>query len=426
MVEKKLSPGQSWYEATIDYRPQYSGLDAAVQCDIAIVGGGFTGLSAAYHLAKGGLRVILVDGARFGDGASGRNGGQMGTGQRQWVDNLEKRYGFERTKLLFDLAERAKTHLFGLANKEQINFDYQRGHLSVVHRKRLLKSYEHHVDDMARYGYSQLDYLGPYETRERLGSNLYLGGIRDRGTGHINPLKLVVGLAQAAQRAGATLFENTRITKLEKRGRGYTLTSDGGTIDAQRVLLASNAYGLDLDPISRKYVVPIFSYIAATAPLSKQSTILPNFESVDDSRFVVRYFRKEKNGALLFGGAESYASSMLSDIAAAVRKQLVEVYPDLNHIPLTHHWGGAVAITVQRMPFVREVLPGVTFCGGYSGHGVMLAPFVGKLYADAVLKNTKEFEVFKSLKITPFPGGQVLRMPMLFLAMHWFSMLDWL
>lgn len=426
MLERNLSPGRSWYEATIEFRPQYPKLDTKVQCDIAIVGGGLTGLSAAYHLAKGGLRVILVDSARFGDGASGRNGGQLGTGQRQWVDELEKRYGFQQAKLLFDIAERAKTYLFDLAKKEKFEIDYQSGHLSVVHRKRLLKSYQQHVDDMVRYGYNQLDYLDQSEISERLGSHLYLGGIRDRATGHINPLKLVVGLAQAAQKAGAKLFEKTTIKKLEKRGHGYTLSSPNGTIEAQRVLLASNAYGLGLDPISQKYVEPIYSYIAATTPLEKGSTILPNFESVDDSRFVVRYFRKEKNGALLFGGAESYTSSTVSDIATAVRKQLVEVYPDLNNIQLTHHWGGAVAITVQRMPFVREVLPGVTFCGGYSGHGVMLAPYVGKLYADAVLKKASELEVFKNLKISPFPGGRVFRTPMLFLAMHWFSMLDWL
>ena len=152
---------------------------------MAIIGGGFTGLSASYHLAKAGLRVVLVDGARFGDGASGRNGGQLGTGQRQWVEKLEKNLGYERTKALFDLAEEAKKDIINLDS--QIGLDYFPGQLSLIHKKREIAAYQAHVENMARYDYEQLSFMDGKETKERLGSNFYYGGIRDTGTGHRNP-----------------------------------------------------------------------------------------------------------------------------------------------------------------------------------------------------------------------------------------------
>lgn len=418
-----LSPGISWYETSVAERPAFAPLDGDCRADVAIIGGGFTGLSAACHLAKNGVSVVLVDERRFGDGASGRNGGQFGTGQRRWVDELEKQYGFERTKALFDLAEGAKSYLHTFAQAEGFDMDYRQGQMSVVHKPRHLSSYRAHVETMARYGYTQLTFMDRDETAQRLGSPRFYGGIRDLGTGHIHPLKLVVGTAKAAARYGARLHEKTSVKKINRINNEIIVQTERGTITAQRVLLATNGYGGKIDAISAARVLPIRSYIGATIPLDIDVPVLPGGEAVDDSRFVVRYFRKTIDNRLLFGGSEAYGVASPKDMRASVHRQLTEIYPALANIDFTHVWGGTVAITVERMPLVREVSPYITYCGGYSGHGVMLSHYFGKLYAESIIGNKDYLQLMKDLKISVFPGG-FIRTPLLFLAMNWFSLLD--
>ena len=170
--------------------------------------------------------------------------------------------------------------------------------------------------------------------------------------------------------------------------------------------------------------MPIRSFIGATVPLGDDSPVIPGGESVDDSRFVVRYFRKSADGRLLFGGREAYTADNPGDITRHIRRQIAELYPQLADIEITHAWGGSVGITLPRQPYVREVMPGVTFAGGYSGHGVMLSNYTGKLYADAVQGNREMLKLMEELKIPAFPGGRALRKPMLTLALSWYALLD--
>ncbi|GAB4357248.1 MAG: FAD-binding oxidoreductase [Oricola sp.] len=423
-----ISPGYSWYEATAGERPEYPALDGDTTCDVAIVGGGFTGLSAAAHLAKAGVNVVLVEQARFGDGASGRNGGQMGTGQRAWPEEQEEEIGFERAKALFDLAEEAKRHLLDFAAEHDIDIDYRPGQLSVIHKKRYIPDYWRHADVMAeRFGYPHIRFMEREETAERVGSTFFHGGIRDTGTGHIHPLRLVIGTARAAARYGAHLHENTKVNGINEAGGKVKLTTATGRITAERVLLAVNAYGNGgLEPVSAAHVMPIRSFIGATAPLSDamNKKIIPGGESIDDSRFVVRYFRKYGDNRLLFGGREAYTADNPRDITTHIRKQIAEVYPELADVEITHAWGGSVGITLPRQPFVREVMPGVTAAGGFSGHGVMLSNFTGKLYAEAVTGNRDRLALFRDLNVPAFPGGRRFRKPMLTLALTWYAMLD--
>jgi gamma-glutamylputrescine oxidase len=423
--QSPISPGCSWYEDTAGARPQYLALDGDRQADVIIVGGGFTGLSAAVHLAKAGADVVLIDAHRFGDGASGRNGGQFGTGQRAWVEEMEAALGFSRAKALFDLAEQAKAHLLEFTAVNKIDVDYTPGQLSVAHKKRFLDDYKAHADIMAeRFSYPHMSFMDARETAERLGSSAYFGGVRDTGTGHIHPLKLVIGTARTAAEAGAHLFENTPSTSIASTAGKVRVTTPTGTITAQKCLLAVNAYGGALEPVSAAHIMPIGSFIGATVPLGADSRVLPGGESVDDSRFVVRYFRKSKDGRLLFGGREIYAVSDPKDIHIGIRKQIAEIYPGLKDIEITHGWGGYVGITLPRTPFVREVMPNVISAGGYSGHGVILSNFVGKLYAETVAGNRDRLKLIEELKIPPFPGGRRLRAPLLFLALNWFALRD--
>ncbi len=423
--QSPVSPGRSWYEDSVSDRPVYPALDGDRRADVVIIGGGFTGLSAATHLAKAGTSVALIEAYRFGDGASGRNGGQLGTGQRAWAEEQEEELGLTRARALFDLAEEAKAHLLDFTEANGIDIDFRPGQLSVVHKQRYVDDYRRHADIMAeRFGYPHISFMNKDETAERLGSTHYFGGTRDAGTGHIHPLKLLVGTAKVAAASGAQLFEQTRSTGIFARNGKVVVETPRGTITADKGLIAVNAYGGDLEPVSAAHVMPIGSFIGATAPLPAGTPVIPGGESVDDSRFVVRYFRKSVDNRLLFGGREIYGVNDPKDIHIHIRRQITEIYPALKDVELTHGWGGYVGITMPRKPFVREVMPNVISAGGYSGHGVMLSNFVGKLYAETVAGNRDRLRLFEELKIPPFPGGRRFRSPLLFLALTWFALRD--
>ncbi len=423
--QSPISPGRSWYEDTAGPRPAYPALDGGRTCDVVIVGGGFTGLSAAAHLAKAGVDVILIEAHRFGDGASGRNGGQFGTGQRAWAEEMEADFGFTRAKALFDLAEEAKAHLMDFAAANAIDIDFVPGQLSVAHKRRYVDGYKAHAEIMAnRFGYPHLSFMDARETAERLGSPRYFGGVRDTGTGHIHPLKLVIGTARAAAQAGAQLFERTSSTGITSTGGKVRIATPRGTITASKCLIGVNAYGGSLEPVSAAHIMPIGSFIGATVALGADSKVLPGGEAVDDSRFVVRYFRKSTDGRLLFGGREIYAVKDPKDIHIHIRRQIAEIYPALRDVEITHGWGGYVGITMPRKPFVREVMPNVISAGGYSGHGVMLSNFFGKLYAETVAGNRDRLRLIEDLNIPPFPGGRRFRAPLLFLALNWYALRD--
>jgi len=423
--QSPIAPGVSWYQATVGERPDYPALDGSRQCDVAIIGGGYTGLQAAYNLARAGVSVTLIEAVRLGDGASGRNGGQLGTGQRWWPEELEEKIGYERSKALFDLAEGAKRHLLDFATEHQIDIDYMPGQLNVSHKESYKRAYYENAEIAAfRYDYPHLRFMDRDETQERLGSKRFYCGVRDVGTGHIHPLKLLVGLGRVAANAGADIFEMTKAKSIGQGSGKVVIETERGTITANRALIACNGYIGNLEPVTASHVMPIRSFIGATVPLERFPDVLPGGEAVADSRFVVRYFRKSKDGRLLFGGREAYTSDNPRDITQHIRRQIAEIYPALKDIEISHAWGGSVGITMPRQPFVREVMPDVTSIGGYSGHGVMLSNYCGKLYAEMVLGKSADLDLFKALDIPAFPGGARMRAPLLFLALSWFALRD--
>jgi gamma-glutamylputrescine oxidase len=414
----------SYYAATAAPLDRFAPLRGEVQADVCIVGGGYTGLSAALHLAQRGYKVILLEAHRVGFGASGRNGGQVGSGQRLDQDELERMAGKEAARRLWDIAEEAKALVKGLIADHAMPVTFHPGVAHACWHDSEVRHAHAYADRLRRdYGYDQLEPLDQQGIRALIGSPVYKGGEIDWGAGHVHPLNYAIGLAQAAARAGATLHEDTLVHAIEL-GAKPVVRTDKGRVVANQVILAGNGYlgGLDRQVAAR--VMPINNFILATEPLGPRAAeILSRPVAVADTKFVVNYWRLSEDNRLLFGGGESYGYTF-PDLIRTVRKPMLQVYPQLADARIDYAWGGTLAITMNRMPCFTRPHPNVLSASGYSGHGVALASMAGRILAEAVAGQNERFDVMASIPTPRFPGGVAFRWPMLVLAMTWYSMRD--
>lgn len=415
---------QSWYAETAAPLDRFPPLKGAARADVCVVGGGFTGLSAALHLAQRGYDVVLLEAHRVGFGASGRNGGQVASGQRLEQDALERMAGPAASRALWDLSEEAKALLRDLITAHRMPLTF---HPGIVHACRSEGEVRHartYAEKLSRdYGYDQVDVLDREALRAILPSDAYVGGDIDRGAGHIHPLNFAIGLARAASAAGVRIHEGAHVLRVTKGAKAVVQT-DEGNVDCDHVILACNGYLGGLEPQVAARVMPINNFVIATEPLGQRADeVLRENVAVADTRFVVNYWRLSEDGRLLFGGGESYGYRF-PDVVKTVRKPMLQVYPGLADVKITHAWGGTLAITVNRMPLFARVAPNVLSASGYSGHGVAMATMAGKVLAEAVAGQSERFDLMSSLPSRRFPGGVALRWPLLALAMTWFSMRD--
>jgi gamma-glutamylputrescine oxidase len=416
----------SWYAATAKPLAPFPALEGGIGADVCIVGGGYTGLSAALHLAEAGFDVALLEAQRVGWGASGRNGGQVGSGHRRDQAWLEKAYGRERARMLWDVAEEAKALVRGLVARHGIDCDLKPGILHAAHKPAHVAEYHAEAEALARdYGYDEIEPLDRAGLAAVLGSPAYYGGAYDRGGAHLHPLDYALGLARAASGAGVRIFEGSRVLAVEAGARPEARTG-AGRVRARFLVVAANGYLGGLVPAVAARVMPINNFIVATEPLGegRAQQLIRNEAAVADSRFVVNYFRLSSDRRLLFGGGESYGWRFPKDIAGVVRPRMEAVFPQLAGVGIDYAWGGTLAITVDRMPAFQRLGPAVLSAGGYSGHGVALATLAGKLMAEAVAGTAGRFDVLAALPQADFPGGSGFRRSLLVMAMSWYALRD--
>lgn len=399
-------------------------LTGTVRADICIVGGGFTGLSAALALAERGYSVRLLEAQRIGFGASGRNGGQVGSGQRMDQRDLEHRVGMDDARKLWALAEDAKTEVKTQIAAHAMDCDWKDG---VAHVARAPQAAAHEAqlaEHLAQhYGYTATEVLDRDGAAYETGATGFAGGVIDWGAGHLNPLAFALGLARAAQAAGAILHETSEVTALG-RGPRRTVTTTAGAVEADHVILACNGYLGRLHGPTAARVMPINNFIIATEPLHDFPDVLPRGIAVADDKFVVNYWRRSADGRLIFGGGETYGYRFPADIASMVRPLMLKLYPQLAPVRISHAWGGTLAITRSRLPHFARPEPGLYTASGYSGHGVALATLAGKLMAEAISGDAERFDVMSRLPSPAFPGGPAMRSPLLVMAMTWFALRD--
>lgn len=417
---------RSYYADTAEALAPFAPAQGALSCDVCVIGGGFTGLSTALHLAERGYDVILLEAQRVGFGASGRNGGQVGMGQRLDQDELEQMVGHGPARALWDLGRESVDLTRDLAIRHAPEAGFADGIIHAAHKPRYVGDYHAYAEKLARdYGYDQIRPLNRDEMHQMVGSPAYHGGEIDMGAGHLHPLRYALGLARAAQAAGVRIYERSRVTNLTK-GDPAQVTTETAQITARFVALACNGYLGGLDGGVAARVMPINNYIVATRPMSddERVEIIRGNHAVADSKFVVNYFRFSDDNRLLFGGSESYGYKFPTDIATKVRKPMRAIFPQLADIDITHAWGGTLGITLNRMPDFARISGNILSASGFSGHGVAMGTLSGKLMAEAISGHAERFDVMAQVPTRAFPGGVALRWPLLVAAMLWFSMRD--
>jgi len=418
---------QSWYAATADVLETLPRLSESLSCDVCIIGGGFTGLSAALTLASAGIDVVLLDAHRIGWGASGRNGGQLGSGQRVDQDELEKKYGSDHARALWDLAQVSKQNVHDLIKQYGIDCDYRSGIMHVDHKRRFTRETAEYVDKLnTEYDYDKISFVDRDALRQRLASDRYYSGSVDTGAGHLHPLKLAAGLARASIERGVRIFENSEVTNYSESPEHVFVKTSTGDVKARQLLLACNGYLGKLSAEVAASVMPINNYIIATEKLepSLAASLIRDNMAVADSKFVVNYFRVSHDNRLLFGGRESYGYRFPANIKAFVRSAMLDVYPQLEECGIDYGWGGTLAITMNRMPHIKQLTSKVISSSGYSGHGVGMATLAGKLCGEALVGKLDSFNVMSRIDHAKFPGGTILRSPLLKLGMMYYTLRD--
>jgi gamma-glutamylputrescine oxidase len=422
-------PAETYYHATAtEPFPSAPQLTESLDAEVCVIGGGYAGLSAALHLARSGASVVLLEQDRIGAGASGRNGGQVHNGFRHDPHWFESRLGADFARRIWSLGIEAREHLDWLIRTYNIDAQYLPGLLHLCHKRSYVGEARAYVDDiLRRYPDAGLRFIDQAESRDLVASEDYYGGYLDPESGHLHALNLALGMARAATQHGARLFERTGARKIIRGLSGWAVhTHSEAVVKARSVVIAGNGYLRNLQPAVEARVMPINNFVLATEPLGRDAAeqLIRERRAVSDSRFVVYYFRITPDDRLLFGGGETYSYEFPKDIASMVRGHMLRVFPQLQRTRIEHAWGGTLAITSSRLPLVREVEPGLFNASGFSGQGIVIAPFAGKALAEAIGGDRRLLNVLERFPVRRFPGGRLLRWPVLVAAMSWYALRD--
>ena len=430
--------GLSYYQTTARAAPAAPPLAGDARTGICIVGGGLTGISTALHLAERGTDCLLLEGGALGDGASGRNGGQVGTGLNWSQDRLEAKLGAGWAAALWRLTEDAKAMVRDRVARHGIACDLRHGVAHLAHRRRLVDDYRRTADHLQdRYGYRDIRFVDAAEAAAISGSTAYFGGTLDMGAMHLHPLNLLLGLADAAAATGARLHARTPALAVERvAGGGFAVRTPDGQVRAERLVVACNGYRGRFLPEIGGRILPIDNFILATAPLPPDllPPVLPAGHAVADSRYAVNYFRRTADDRLLFGGGENAGGPQPADLKQFVARRMWPVFPQLRDLAIDHAWAGTLAITASRLPEFGRTADGIYYAHGYSGHGLALSLLAGRLLAEAAGGGSgggdgpetdgSDWDRLARLEHLPFPGGERFRRPLLALALAWFRLLD--
>ena len=417
----------SYYAHTCEGRvPQYPLLEEDLNCDVVVVGAGFSGLHTALRLAEAGKRVIILEASRVGWAASGRNGGQALPGWSSDLDPIEKAIGFDGAKALWADMCWAADELQDLPRRYGFDCDYRRGHLwTAVLPRRVSALREWQEEAAQRWDYPGLEFIERRDLPTWIGSERYQAGLYDPRAAHLNPLKLCLGLAQAFVNAGGQIFERSRAIAQQRTANGYQVSTSKGRVQADNLVLACNTYVDQLDRKVAARILPVGTYQIATVPLgeARAKALIPSGVCVTDNQFVLDYFRLTPDHRLLFGGGCTYLGGLPKDMAAATRPFVARVFPQLADVEFEFAWGGHIDVTRYRTPDIGGQ-DGRYWMQGYSGHGVLPTLAAARAVSDAILGDAQQLALYQAIPNPAFPLGERFAAPMEAIGKAWYRLRD--
>ena len=417
----------SYYAASAHDYAAYPPLQGEHRCDVAIVGAGFSGVNTALELAERGYSVIVLEANRVGWGATGRNGGQVVGGIGERIEQFEKAIGQQGIRAIYDMGIECCEIIRQRVADYAIDCDLTWGYCDVAIKPRQWQALIEEQSYQQQMGYPYpLQLLDADTLRDQVGSTRYIGGLfNPRGFGHLHPLNLCLGEAHAASRQGTRIFEQSRVNRLVRTPKPRLYTEDGQVV-ADYAVLCGNAYLGNLVPELAARVLPTNSSMIATAPLDQTQidNTLPNNVAVCDLNTVLDYFRLSADKRLLFGGLANYTGLQPNNIAAVMRKKMLAVFPDLHALSIDYAWSGQIGIGRNRMPQLQRLTDTIYTIQGFAGHGVAPSHMLARLTTELIAGQAERFDVFAKIKHPPFPGGYLLRQPMLALGMLYHRVMD--
>jgi gamma-glutamylputrescine oxidase len=425
MPAQRSAYPDSYYAASANQNLDLPALVGEEMADVCIIGGGYTGLSSAIHLAERGYSVVLLEAERIAWGASGRNGGQCTIGQRQPQEMLEEKFGQQEARRLWDLGVEAVDLVRELITRFDIACDLKRGNLQTAAKSSDALWYQQHAVKMQRDYQLDCRYVSGDELAYLSGTTAFRGGLLEQASAHLHPLNYALGLAAAARSLGVRLYEQSRVTSYDQVSPTTVRTAQG-QVKARYVVLACNGYLGRLEPRVAGRIMPINNFVLASEVLSaeQQQQFNPQDLCMFDAKFVVNYWKLTGDGRFLFGGGENYTRRFPADIKSFVRKYLLQLYPAAQPLRIDYGWGGTLAVTMNRLPCFGRLPPDTYYAMGFSGHGVQIATLAGKLIAEAVAGTAERFDVMARIPSPSFPGGTLLRWPGLVAGMLYHALKD--
>lgn len=419
----------SFYVATAIGLEERPCLQERIHADVCVVGGGFTGVNTALELAERGFEVVLLEARRIGWGASGRNGGELIRGIGHDIEQFVDEIGREGVDAIARMGVEAVEIVRERIHRHGIDCDLQPGYCDLALKPRHLRELEAELTLLQRLGYEHpLELLGQERMGEVIGSERYIGGLTDMGSGHLHPLNLVLGEAAAATAAGVRIFECSPAERILKGAQPEVITPQGA-VSCDFLVLCGNAYiGHHLEPTIGGRVLPAGSYLIATEPLDPalQRQLIPSNMAFADLSVALDYYHLSADGRLLFGGLCTYSGRDPRDIAAALRPKMERVFPRLRGVRVDYQWGGMIGIGANRLPQIGRLseAPNILYAQAYAGHGLNATHMAARLIAELLSGQAERFDIFARVKHLTFPGGPALRSPLLALGMLYHRLRD--
>ena len=422
--ESESYPG-SYYAASANPAPSRPPLRGEIEADVCVVGAGYSGLSAALTLAEAGRKVVMLEGARVGWGASGRNGGQIVNGLSRDLDEIAGRAGEAKAAEIGRMWREGGDIIRDRVARYGIQCDLKPGNIFAAFTPKQMKALEHRKALWARHGHDDTEMLDGAGIRRHVTTERYIGGFIDHSGGHMHPLNLALGEAAAVESLGGVIYENTRMLSIAQEGGKAVIRTADGLVRADQAVICGNAYLGDAAPELTAQVMPVSTQVIATEPLGERGrALLPTDICVEDCNYILDYYRLTGDGRLLFGGGSVYGGAHPDNIEAKIRPNLEKAFPGLRGVKVDFAWSGWFALTLTRLPQIGRIGQNIYFAHGYSGHGVTGSHLCGRLIGEAAQGDATRFDVFAGLPYLPFPGGRTFRVPLSVLGSWWYGLRD--